>query len=703
MANPERRSGRRAAPPSTLCAGLLAVSFIAGAAQAQDASASVGASADPAQLESIQVTGNWLGTGLQTSVKNYAGARTVVTKEDIEHSGAASIDEMMRRIPGVQATENSGTAGSAISLNIGVRGLTGRYSPRSTVLLDGIPLAVAPYGQPQLSFAPVSLNNLDSIDVVRGGGSVRYGPQNVGGIINFSTRRIPGAFTADAAVRENEYTEGPGRNTQYSAFIGTQLDNGLGVALLYSGMTGSEWRARSDERVDDVSLKLRYELTPTSEINGKISYNAVQSRTPGGLTVAQFDADPYQNTRPTDYWMGTRKAVDVGYLNALSATQEFEIRTYYNDSFRQSVLTNAANTQLTVQPRTYQTIGVEPRYTQRVVLGPTTHDVTVGYRYIRERGDDASYNRTIATDSSSPRVFFDNQTDAHAGYIDDRIAWNAWRFTPGVRYEHIESDRTDRAARQTFETNNNKFLPSASLAYLVTPALTLFTNYGTSFGPVQNLQLNSQTPQNPLKPELARTTEFGARLQDGRLSAEITAFKLRFDNQIQLVPGSSTLFQNIGATKHEGVEAAARYAFARDGALKGVDLYANYTYTRALQESGATAGLDLPFYSRTTDTVGARYTIGPWSVDASTTHQTAQFSDNANTDAEPANASTGRVPGFRLWNAQIGWKIPGTKVDMQAGVNNLTNRLYYTRNVDGNAGRMVGPPRTVYVQGRLAF
>src|SRR5207253_11218907 len=56
---------------------------------------------------------------------------------------------------------------SLISLNIGVRGLTGRYTPRSTVLLDGVPLAVAPYGQPQLSFAPISLNNIESIDVVR--------------------------------------------------------------------------------------------------------------------------------------------------------------------------------------------------------------------------------------------------------------------------------------------------------------------------------------------------------------------------------------------------------------------------------------------------------------------------------------------------------------------------------------------------------
>ena len=87
--------------------------------------------------------------------------------------------------------------------------------------------------------------------------------------------RIPTSpgLTADVAVRQNEYTEGPGHNTQYDAFVGTQMDNGLGVALLYSGMTGSEWRARSDERIDDVSLKWRYELTSTSEGYGKISWS----------------------------------------------------------------------------------------------------------------------------------------------------------------------------------------------------------------------------------------------------------------------------------------------------------------------------------------------------------------------------------------------------------------------------------------------
>ena len=655
-------------------------------------------------LETIQVSGDWFGSGLQNSVKRYPGARTVVQKEEIENTGAANIGDVMRRIPGVQSTDNSGTAGSAISLNICVRGLTGRYSPRSTVLLDGIPLAVAPYGQPQLSFAPVSLNNIESIDVVRGGGAVRYGPQNVGGIINFKTRSIPDepGLTADASVRYNNYEDGKS-NKQYSTFIGSQLDNGLGLALLYSGSDGSSWRAGSEETVNDFALKFRYKLTPTSEFFGKASYYDVKSRTPGGLTVAQYNADPFQNTRPTDFWSGTRKGFDAGYLNTLSDTQEFEVRTYYNESFRQSVLISGAN--LVHQPRNYQVLGVEPRYTQRFNLGNTTNDVTVGYRYIRERGDDNNFNQVIASGAQTPQTTFENATDAHAAYIDDKISFGAWRVTPGMRFEHIHSTRDDLKAGNTFETKNNKPLPSLSIAYLLNRDVTLFTNYTTSFGPVQNTQLNSQTPNNPLIPELAKTIEAGARWKSKQLSAEVTVFNMRFDNQIQQVPGTlPATFMNIGKTKHDGVETAVDYTFDKDGRLAGLNLFANYTYTRALQDSGVNRGLDVPFYSRTTDTIGARYQTGPWGFNLSSTHQSRQFADNANTIAETADGSNGEIPGFRTWNVQIDWKVPDTKgFDVFAGINNLTDKRYYTRNVDSNAGRMVGAPRMVYVQGRYTF
>jgi Fe(3+) dicitrate transport protein len=657
------------------------------------------------QLDAITVTGNWLGTGLQNSVKTFPGARTLLTREDIEASGAASVGDVMRRIPGVQATENSGSAGSTISLNIGVRGLTGRYSPRSTVLLDGVPLAVAPYGQPQLSFSAVSLDNIESIDVVRGAGAVRYGPQNVGGIVNFKSRPIPSGpgVRGNASVRHNSFGEG-GQNTQYSASVGSTLDSGLGLAVLYAGQRGSQWRDGSDDRVDDLALKFRYAIDADAEVYGRVSWFDVRSQTPGGLSVAQYEADPFQNTRPRDHWSGDRKGVDLGYLHTLSNTQEVEVRVYYNDSFRQSVLVNAAGTQFTHQPRNYAVLGIEPRYTQRFALGASSHDVTVGYRYLHERGDDNNFSESATTGALGPTSTFDNRTTAHAAYVDDRIALGRWRITPGLRVEHIASVRDDRTSGASFSTTNDKALPSLSVSYLLTPAATLFANYGTSFGAVQNTQLNSQTPGNPLIPEVAKTVEAGGRWKDERLSAELTLFQIRFDNQIQQVPNVTPVtFRNIGATRHRGIETALAYAF-KDGPLAGLDLYANYTYTKALQQSGSTAGLDVPFYSRQTATGGTRFTVGKLTVGLNTTMQSGQYADNANTAAETSTANNGRIPGFRIWNVLLGWKPPvGHDLELQAGVNNLTDLRYYTRNVDANAGRMVGAPRTVFVQARLGF
>ncbi|NYS35313.1 TonB-dependent siderophore receptor, partial [Streptococcus danieliae] len=153
--------------------------------------------------------------------------------------------------------------------------------------------------------------------------------------------------------------------TQASVFAGTQLDSGLGLAVLYSGIRGSDWRVGSDEKVNDFALKFRYDLSPTAEVYGKLSYYDVTSRTPGGLAAAQYKADPFQNTRPTDFWSGERKAFDIGYLNALSGTQEFEVRAYYNKSSRESTLISGKN--LGHQPRNYETTAIEPRYTQRFI------------------------------------------------------------------------------------------------------------------------------------------------------------------------------------------------------------------------------------------------------------------------------------------------------------------------------------------------
>jgi Fe(3+) dicitrate transport protein len=663
-------------------------------------------SAPDTAIETVQVNGNWLGSG-QKSVKTFGGARTVVKREDIQDSGASSISDVLRAVPGVQVTDNSSSGGSAISLNIGVRGLDGRFSPRSTVLLDGVPLAVAPYGQPQLSFAPVSLANIDSIDVVRGGGAVRYGPQNVGGIINFKTRAIPDSeIAADASVRVNKY-DGGNTSTQYSAFAGGRIDGGLGLALLYSGIDGNGYRQHSTDKVNDFALKFSYPLSAGAEIYGKLSYYDARSEVPGGLTAAQYAANTQEAFRARDFWRGQRNGYDIGYINTLSDTREVEVRAYYTDSTRQSLLANGQDsgaTSVSVQPRNYTVLGVEPRLTQRLALGQARNDITVGYRFLRERSSEANNNVKLSDGTLSVARASHATTDAHALYIDDQIAYGQWRVTPGVRYEHIDLERTNLVTGFRSGDKNSKALPSLNLAYLMNRDLTLFGNYTTSFGSIQHLQLNLQASTDSLRPETAKTTELGARYAGRQWQLEATVFNLDFSNQIVFVNTTPLFYKNLGETRHRGIETRADYRFDQRSVLAGLNAYATYAYTKAEQRQGAYAGKDVPFYSRNVNTEGLRYKLGGWSFDVNTTYQSRQYADDANTVAENTAGSLGAIAGYRLWNANVTWAIPGAqRWELQAGVNNLTNKATFSRTTDTNLGKLPGASRMVFAQVRTGF
>ncbi|WP_342115006.1 TonB-dependent receptor family protein [Pseudoduganella sp. OTU4001] len=682
---------------SAIAAACLAL--VSGAVHAQ-------AGANEQQIETVQVLGNWLGSG-QKSVKNFGGARNVVKLDDIQDSGAASISDVLRTVPGVQITDNSSSGGSGISLNIGVRGLEGRYSPRSTVLLDGIPLAVAPYGQPQLSFAPVSLANIDSIDVVRGGGAVRYGPQNVGGIINFKTRAIPlGDFKGDASVRYN-YFDGGNYNVQTSAFAGGGDADGFAVALLYSGSSGRGYRKHSKEVLNDVALKFRYALSATSELNAKLSYYDANTDLPGGLTAAQYKAGPREAFRNVDEWSGQRVGLDAGYLNSLSATQEVEVRAFFNDSERSSILANAQDktaTIISVQPRNYKVAGIEPRFTQRLNWGRVRHDVTAGYRYISERADEKMVNALVGSNVTSVSRSSENSTDAHSLYVDDQIAFGQWRVTPGVRYERIKMDRENKLKAFTQEISSHKALPSVNVSYLASKEVTLYGNYNSSFGSIQHLQLNLQESADALKPESAKTQELGARYTGSQWQLEGTLFNLDFSNQIQFVNTAPVFYKNLGKTRHRGLETRAEYAFDRSGKLAGLSAYATCSYTNAELRQGANAGKDVPFYSRNVDSQGVKFKRGAWTVDLHTTHQGKQYSDEANTVAESENGAAGVIPAYRLWNANVSWAVPGVQsTEIQLGVNNLSNKAYFTRTTDTNLGILPGAGRMAYIQLRTGF
>jgi len=695
-------------------------------------------------LSAVTVTGNWLSNDVPNDEKvlEHPGARTIVDRQRIEESGASSVREALRLVPGVQVQDSNGTGGSDVSLNLGVRGLTARLSPRSYVLQDGIPVSYAPYGQPQLSLAPVALANMESVDVVRGAGSVRYGPQNVGGIINFTTRAIPKDFAASVSVGTEIYSQGGNTKTTPSFFVGGTNEAGLGVALLYSGTHGKGWRERNDKiDMDDLLLKANYRLTPNSNVSAALHHFEGSGLMAGGLTSAQYAANPFQSTRNYDQFDGRRTDGSLKY-SYKDGRNSFEVLGYYVESFRGSYLerdatgANAGRRSLTSAPRSYHYYGIEPRYSRMFETGSVVQEVSVGYRYLRENSSEAALATAgtyvpgqvdamalpLITNSTSQ-----GGTTANAFYIDNRIDVGNWTITPGVRYERIRSfnNVTNLAANGTVTSTlaptaaANEWLPTLSVLYRLNSQWSLFANAGKSFGPQQYAQL-TQSANNQLYPESAKTYELGTHFKGEAWSGELTLFNIDFDKELFLdrpIGGGSTgIWTNLGATRHRGLESALRYDLGKAyAALKGLSLGMTYTYTQATSQAGDFAGRDLPLYSRQFATLSARYEVERWSFNADLSAQSKQRSPGSPgtsaaprpyVTAEDANGNLGDIPGFATLGLRVGYQAGKElhKLRVAVGVKNLLDRRYFTRSTDNNGGgKYVGMPRTVYLQATLPF
>lgn len=692
---------------------------------AQDADSASGTT-----LEAITITGNWLEQPNAEKVLKHPGARTILERKEFEERGAADIRDALNQIPGVQVQESSGTGGSDVSLNLGVRGLTSRLSPRSTVLMDGIPLSYAPYGQPQLSLFPLTLGNVETVDVVRGAGSVRYGPQNVGGIINFVTHAIPDEFTARFSAGA-EF--GDGAKATPSLLIGGTNDDGLGAALLYSGIHGQGYRDSNDRSdIDDLILKGKYEFSDTDTLSFQYHHYSGEGRMPGGLTAAEYDDDPFQSTRRYDEFTGRRNDISLRYQHD-DGENNFEILGYYVNSFRGSHVeqqrtgADAGRYRLTSAPREYEYFGIEPRYSRLFELGDTTHEMTVGYRYLWEESSEVAartgfYDRASGVNPYTlPMGTYQTSeggTTAHAVYLDDKIQFGNWTVTPGIRYEMISTENTvtDLAGgvvtgSRSPEIDAKEWLPTLSVAYQVNDAWSVFGNAGVSFGPQQYSHLASTT--EGLHPETATTYEIGTHYQGEAWSGELTAFFIDFDKELYLgrnIVGEG-LWTDLGATKHQGIEAAARYDVGSlVFGLEGLSVYATYTYTEATFEAGAFKGKDLPFYSRHFGTVGASYRYEDWVINADLSAQSKQRSPgnsetgNYITDEDPTGR-LGDIPGYGTANLRVAYQPEGAKnaPKFAFGVKNLFDREYFTRSTDNNGGKFVGQPRTFFVNASIAF
>lgn len=116
-------------------------------------------------------------------VSKSAAAIYVLTNDDIRRSGATTIPELLRLVPGVHVGRIETN-----SWAVGIRGLNGRFSNKLLVLIDGVSIYNPLFAGVDWEQHDLILEDVARVEVIRGPGSTLWGSNAVNGVINIITK-----------------------------------------------------------------------------------------------------------------------------------------------------------------------------------------------------------------------------------------------------------------------------------------------------------------------------------------------------------------------------------------------------------------------------------------------------------------------------------------------------------------------------------
>lgn len=660
----------------------------------------------PTQLPGLQVTADWLGPPTEESEKTYTGARTVVEEEDLQDRGALNLEDALRRVPGLQVLDETGTG---VLPNIGVRGLNPLRSERLQMLVDGYPIAIGPYSNVGVSLFPVTLPSLEAVDIVRGGASVHYGPNNVGGVVNFVTKPIPAetSQTLRERVTIAEETGNVFTDTYYR--VGGRATEKLDLQFQANAQRGDGFRDHSDTEVDNLVLDARYYLNDRHELASQLQYYRVDAELPGALTPDAYEQDRTQSQRPHDKYEADMTRATFTWTYTPADNVEFQWRNFVHDAdrtffFGQNLSGSGhwanpgqPSTHVADSPRLFTVYGTEPR----IAINYGRHDIMLGARFVSEnvefdvnRLEFTSGTRSVARD-------WHLDTRAKAFYVSDTMSFldNRLTVTPGLRYEDVDMEFRDNLNGNSEENHAEKLLPGLTVGYQASNDLFVFANSQRSLVPVQIAQT---TREGAVANETAWNYELGARLQvTPALQSSATLFRIDYEDQIQFNQTTSR-FENLNETRHQGIELSNRWDVNSQW-----ELGLSYTYLDTEQRTGDNEGNELPNAPTHKVSADAVYSYQAWDASLNWVYVSSSFSDADNTEEETSNGSAGELPDYHLVTARVGRDFPvgGDRVlNLGLAVNNLLDEDYYFRGVDVSpVGRVPQPGRSFILEAQLDF
>lgn len=667
------------------------------------------------------------------------GSGAVISPEVIAEVRPFSASELLRALPGVHIQEEEGAGFRA---NIGVRGLDPDRSRTLLVLEDGIPVALNPYGEPELYYTP-PIDRMARVELLKGSGSILHGPQTIGGVLNFVTPDPPTTPGWRAAV-----AGGSGGFQRGQLQAGGRSRN-AGIIGLASYRRAEDLRGLHFEQLD-LLLKASLQLGERDAIGLKVGvYDESSNSTYVGLTDSLFRASPLGYPGREDLLQVRRVTASISHQRALGRVATWRnvayafttVRDWSRQNYGYNISRNALLfTQGTGnRNRRFEVGGIESRLRAETSVGTFEGGVRGHVESARDQflaGTSATARSGALRDDEARRgaalaLFGQQQVNATSQL----------RITPGVRVEHFRFERhilRMRVARASPAGTTNLpedvdirsddgmtvVIPGLGASWFGGPAWTLFAGVHRGFAPPRTKDAFVQ-PEGPLPPgasvsdpvslqldaERSWNMEVGLRARPTtHVSLEVTVFRLDFTNQI-ITPSLSSgnaaqaALANQGATRHQGVEASVSIDGVRVAALPvrlGAQVTivdARFSRDRLLARMGDTVnvrGHRLPYApARTLAAHAALGAADGRGLRVDWTYVAEQFSDNFQTRAGSADGRLGTIPSQQVWNVTASARIPGTRGVVVGSVKNLFDRTYIASRRP--EGIKPGMPRTIQV------
>lgn len=650
-----------------------------------------------------------------------AGAAHVVDAKTIEESHAFTVNEALRKVPGLNARDEEGLG---LRPNIGVRGLNPTRSTKMTLLEDGVPLAYAPYGDNASYYHP-QIDRFDRIEVLKGAGQNVFGPQTIGGTINYITPTPPREF--------NAFVEGSAGNRDF-ARVRAQV-GGKGMLIDYTRKQSDGAKDNIHSDIDDLNFKYVVAISGNQALTLRANYMKEDSQlTYTGITDAEYANfgaryNPFKNDRMDVERYGVSATHDYDFGGGANLTTNLYYSDFQRDWWRQSSTTSdsqcagfvaARNAGNAVNPdacasvqgrlRNYVTWGVEPRLTLTHGMG----ELQAGVKAHFEEQNRKQLNGTTAT-ARTGTVAEDNlrKTKAYSAYVANRFTLGQWSLTPSLRYESIEATRTNRMTGASGNDSLNRWLPAFGVTWNPSQALTVFGSLHRGFAPprVEDLIGGTGTSTN-VGPEDSTNLEIGTRWEISKASRlQASLFRNDFKRLIAVgsIAGGSTPLAE-GKALFQGIELSADSEFAN-----GFFGRAAWTWLPTAKQTtaftqvvggtlvaGSAAGNRQPYAPKNTLTLAVGYGQGAFRGQIEAQHVGEMYADFANTEAPAVggNGQVGKLAAYTVWNASINYALTPKKTNLFVTLKNLTDKTYM---VDRTRGIQFGSPRLIQAGLRYTF